>query len=159
MMALIAVLLALYVTNRPYSPTAFISTLEERSILATLCADLSVPIEFGGTSIGSGNSSWSGGERESSLILTVPDIKNFQEVVMPRFREYIERKVRGFGGTIVGQSQGGTNDGGTSNSEVFKRLQQFSFLYRIKGTRGAIRVYSFEHSERQLRILILVDEH
>ena len=149
-MAAVAAILALFVVARPYSPTPFVSTLDEKAILTKICSDLDLPLEFGGASIGGFRASNNDGGRESSLMLRAPDQGTFQTYVMPELQKRIEAMLIDLGASIEGRSHGGTED--------FKELQQFGFHYRLKGTSGKIRIYSLEQRESQLRLLILIDE-
>jgi len=141
----IAALLAVIVKNRPYSPTAFITTFDEQALLTKVCADLGLPLELGGRSPGTVIPTTNYGEWESSLMVNLPDITTFRARVMPEFRKRVESILKKTGGSIEGQSTGGN-------------VQEFDFRYRIGRIRGRFRVYSLQHPEDQMRLLILIDE-
>lgn len=141
----IAAILAVFVNNRPYSPTAFITTFDEQALLTKVCADLGLPIEFGGTSPGIFRPTTNYGEWESSLLVNLPDITTFRARVMPEFRNRVESILKKAGASIEGHSVGGN-------------VQEFDYRYRIGRIRGRFRLYSLQYSENQLRLLILIDE-
>lgn len=147
----VAAVAALIATNRPYSPTTFFTTVDEKATLMLVCADLGETLEFGGTIQGRGGTDAGGGQRESSLMINVPNSHRFRTTVMPEFQRRIEKMLEQSGCSIELRSEG--------KNTSLRELQEFGFGYRAGATRGMIRVFSLAHREDQTRLLILVDEH
>ena len=140
---------ALFVKNRPYAPTAFITALDERAMLEEVCDDSGILLHIGSMSRSYGMHGGGGQYRETSLVINEPARRQFQKSVLPDFRNRIEKVLQDSGCTIESRSQGGPDQ---------TELQEFSFKYRFGTGRGVVRAYSLERSDPGLRLLIVADE-
>lgn len=152
MIAIVAIcaVVALFMKSRPHSPTDFLLTIDERTLITQSCRAANLALQFGGTSVGVRGASNGGSSRESSLMLQSPPIEAFEAQVMPELQKRTEQLLRKAGCEIMDHAQGGTKE--------FERLQQFSFRYRQGVTRGVVRVFSFEYPSGEVRVMFLIDE-
>ncbi len=147
-MAAIAAVLALLVTNKPYSSTSFPTALDEKAILSQIATDLGLSIEYE-TGSGTGAVDWSEGWRDANLLVTTPDVEAFQKRVMPEFQNRIRDIIDNAGGTseIILEKPSGNS-----------KLKAFTMQYHIRGTTGRVRVISIKQEDNKFRILFFVDE-
>ena len=149
-MVAVCAVVALFVKNRPYSPTTFILGLDEQAILTKCCKDLGVTLDIGGMGQSTLNDNVGGYVRETSVSIRSPDLGVFRSTVMPAFQSHVEQLLDDSACVIHGRSQGGNTD--------LKELHEFGFRYRRGVARGVIRAYSLEQPSGEIRLLILVDE-
>lgn len=139
----IAAILALIVSHLPYSPSAFITNLNEEAILEKVCSDLKIPLVSEGN--GGGHSRDTDSiQRESLLTFTDPDVIEFYSSIMPALHDHIEKLLLDQGASIHERSLVG-------------RLKSFGFGYQLGNSHGEIRVYCFGQGEK-VELLMFAEE-
>lgn len=149
-MVAVSAVVALFVKNRPYSPTEFIQQFDERAIVQAICKDKNIKCDIGGSSSSEGAIP-GGSHRTASLYFRQPPPIEFESIVMPAMLARVESLLEDLGCEIDGRSKGGTTD--------FKQLQEFGFRYRQGNVRGVLRVYAIPYPENQVRLMVWIDEH
>ena len=146
----VAAMTALFVENRPYSPTIFLQNLDERSLLTQCCADLGVTL---GSIVEEGvkNRVWGGhGNHNATLTISEPDIDVLQTEVMQALRSSVEELLADSNCVITGRTTVATTGD--------ERLVEFHFRYHRGSVQGVIRVISLEQPEDESRLRFLTDE-
>lgn len=149
-MVAVSAVVALFMKNRPYSPTQFIQQFDGRVMVQAICKDKKISCDIGGSSSGAGAIP-GGSHRTASLYFGQPPPQEFESVVMPALLARIEGLLEESGCKIDDRSKGGTTN--------YEKLQQFGFRYHQGNVRGVLRIYAIPYPEDQVRLLILIDEH